>query len=639
MATIRPIFNSFSTGEVSNRFSARTDISRFYNSCKELENFLILPVGGVKKRPGTLYVADTIDQLQASRLIPFRADITTSYIVEISEAGLRVYDSQGVMLYENLSTPWIQSQIYDIGYAQYGDHLYLVHPDVKPYKLTRGSTWSFAAVQFYWGPFETLNTDSSKTLTCSVATGSGTLTASGFSPFEPGHVGSIWRLKDASTDGYVEVTGYTSNTEVSVTVKETVPTTATSEWAEGAFSDVRGYPRMVATVQSRGVFGGTRKSPSAVWFSVIADPENFATGANADDAFLIYLSSTEDPIIQWGVPVKNGLMVGTTAGTYSIAGASGGALTPTSFVAARSTAARSSHTSAELVNFEVASVSMHGDRIYLNSYALEFDSQVAKDMTFLVDHLFETAAAVELGWTQAPHPALWVSRQDGILAYCAYYALEKILGWARITTSGVIESFAVIPTTEGEEVWISVKRSIAGSDKRFLERLVLSDTTYYMDSHVRWSSGNTINAPHLANEVVKVVIDDALYPDIQVDGTGVATLPKTPERYAVIGLGYTAKIVLRDVGSSSPVDTYLGRPEKWGEAYVRVSNSILPHINGYSLQFREVEAPLGEPTEYRTGDFKIDALTGFESNQDVTIESPEPLRCEIIAFSGMVTVG
>ena len=42
---------SFNTGELSDNMDARTDLEIYRKGCKLLENFYILPQGGVERRP------------------------------------------------------------------------------------------------------------------------------------------------------------------------------------------------------------------------------------------------------------------------------------------------------------------------------------------------------------------------------------------------------------------------------------------------------------------------------------------------------------------------------------------------------------------------------------------------------------
>ena len=57
MAKVNFAFSNFTAGELSPRLGGRTDLSKYYNGCNLLENFLVHPHGGVSRRPGTRFVA------------------------------------------------------------------------------------------------------------------------------------------------------------------------------------------------------------------------------------------------------------------------------------------------------------------------------------------------------------------------------------------------------------------------------------------------------------------------------------------------------------------------------------------------------------------------------------------------------
>lgn len=84
------ILNSFNSGELSSLLSAREDLSKFQSGCSLLENFIVLPQGGVTKRPGTVYVAESKSSTKI-RLIPFEYSTTQSYIIELGNQYARFY--------------------------------------------------------------------------------------------------------------------------------------------------------------------------------------------------------------------------------------------------------------------------------------------------------------------------------------------------------------------------------------------------------------------------------------------------------------------------------------------------------------------------------------------------------------------
>ena len=58
MAKIFPIYTHFNTGEISNKLKGRVDLAKYKNGCETLENFTVLPEGGVTRRFGTHFVAN-----------------------------------------------------------------------------------------------------------------------------------------------------------------------------------------------------------------------------------------------------------------------------------------------------------------------------------------------------------------------------------------------------------------------------------------------------------------------------------------------------------------------------------------------------------------------------------------------------
>lgn len=94
-ARATPIICTFSNGELSPYLEGRTDVQAYYNGAKTLENFLILPYGGVMRRPGTYYVATTETTSETSRLIPFQFSTEQAYIIEVGNEYMRFYKDGG----------------------------------------------------------------------------------------------------------------------------------------------------------------------------------------------------------------------------------------------------------------------------------------------------------------------------------------------------------------------------------------------------------------------------------------------------------------------------------------------------------------------------------------------------------------
>lgn len=97
MAKTTISFTNFTAGELSPRLDGRTDIGKYFNGCKTLENMVVHPHGAVTRRPGTKFVHEVKTSANATRLIPFEFSTTQTYILEFGNQYIRFYKDQGII--------------------------------------------------------------------------------------------------------------------------------------------------------------------------------------------------------------------------------------------------------------------------------------------------------------------------------------------------------------------------------------------------------------------------------------------------------------------------------------------------------------------------------------------------------------
>src|SRR5574342_691078 len=95
MQRSHPIQTSFKDGEISPRLYGRVDLNRYANAVKECLNFIVLPQGGVSRRPGTHFVAEVKDSAARVRLIPFEFSDEQAYVIEAGNQYFRFYMDGG----------------------------------------------------------------------------------------------------------------------------------------------------------------------------------------------------------------------------------------------------------------------------------------------------------------------------------------------------------------------------------------------------------------------------------------------------------------------------------------------------------------------------------------------------------------
>jgi hypothetical protein len=198
--TMTMMQSSFTGGELSPLAQGRLDAPRYYQSVAALENMIALPQGPAVRRPGTIFAGAT-DSNNVARLLPFRYSADDVYVLEFTDAQMRVFRNHGLVNDSNgiyvLSTPFDANEIGSLQLWQSADVCYLVDGTDWPQKLVRAdhNDWSIAAAPIDDGPFLAENLTGT-TIAASATTGSDVNLVASAPLWAVGHVGSYWRLRD-----------------------------------------------------------------------------------------------------------------------------------------------------------------------------------------------------------------------------------------------------------------------------------------------------------------------------------------------------------------------------------------------------------------------------------------------------------
>lgn len=150
MRTLRAVQTSFTAGEVDPRLDARVDVARYYSGAARLRNVLVLPQGGVQRRPGLRHVADLPAAAGGGlRLIPFAFSAAQTFVIALYAGGFSVFRADGSTAYSATGQPWTAAIADQVNWAQSADTLLLFHHDLPPHRIRRegsDTNWSSAAV-------------------------------------------------------------------------------------------------------------------------------------------------------------------------------------------------------------------------------------------------------------------------------------------------------------------------------------------------------------------------------------------------------------------------------------------------------------------------------------------------------------
>ncbi|MCF4994213.1 hypothetical protein GIW70_19960 [Pseudomonas syringae] len=137
---------TFAAGELSPSASARTDIARYYTGLKLCRNFMVMPYGGVRNRPGTRMICEVADSTKLNRLIPFQFNDEQTYILQFGDQLMRVIKDGGQVLFSSgpfegfpyqINMPYTQYDLKQLNYTQSADLMTFAHPSYKPRDLGR----------------------------------------------------------------------------------------------------------------------------------------------------------------------------------------------------------------------------------------------------------------------------------------------------------------------------------------------------------------------------------------------------------------------------------------------------------------------------------------------------------------------
>lgn len=201
------------------------------------------------------------------------------------------------------------------------------------------NTWTFNNTVFKNLPVYDFNSAlvsyDALTFTPSAVTGAAvtiTVSGAGYSLLDASYVGGAF----IGAGGTSRITAVASATSFTVSVQQPFDSTnpiagSLSFLAEPAWSDIRGWPQVCSSYQSRALFANTPSLPNGFYASVINDYSDFGDlTSDDDDAISWYPTSDNMNFIRFIVPYRS-LTVHTNTGIYSSPLSDVSPITPKSF--------------------------------------------------------------------------------------------------------------------------------------------------------------------------------------------------------------------------------------------------------------------------------------------------------------------
>ena len=285
------LITNFASGELSPNLNGRVDIQSYYQGASHIENFEIIPTGGIKRRPGTQRVAELGGN---NRIIPFIVNKNFVFVLELglnpsydpntqgSKPGLlNVWKKNALGVYEVLQTLYTSytslAEIKEVQYAQNYDTLIFVHKNYRPIELIRNAqgTFTLTDMEFNFIPKVELDDDFDYVMRAAVSlptkvttTGEGTK----FSYYEEGGSTSelVYKVYAPGVKNFYCVLAGRFYQWNNTTSRWDLSGTDTDIDTE-LFTTATKYPSCVAFFNNRLFFASTILEPQKVWASAAPD--------------------------------------------------------------------------------------------------------------------------------------------------------------------------------------------------------------------------------------------------------------------------------------------------------------------------------------------------------------------------------
>lgn len=401
------------------------------------------------------------------------------------------------------------------------------------------------------------------------------------------------------------------------------------------------FPGAVCFHEQRSVWGGSDGSPLGIFLSRIGVYDNFshAIPRVPDDGFDYTITAGQERVRH--LVSLDTLIVLTSGGEVVISPASAGdTLTPTSFKSKVQGHNGSSHVRPLVIGNAVIYLQRAGAQVIDLGYRYESDSYTGDDLTIMASHLLDGYTIDHWAYQKNPWSIIWCVRSDGALLSLTYNKAHEVWAWARHDTAGEFESVCCIPEGDEDGVYFIVKRTVNGSDYRYVERLHnrrLTGATgadgFFVDCGLTYSGAPATTfsgLDHLEGETVSILANGNVYTQ-QVVVSGDVTIPDACD-LATIGLPITADVqTLRFMQKP-------GDPKKIGSVVVRCEKTrgirIGPDFDNMTeVKFRTNEV-WGAATQLKTGDIDPPVLIDPKWSRDgqICIRQTDPLPFTILGL-------
>lgn len=450
--------------------------------------------------------------------------------------------------------------------------------------------------------------------------------------------------------GHVLITGYTSATKVTGTVKKQLASTeATKDYQFASWSQKNGFPTCAGFFEDRLVFAGSKAEPQTFWASKTGDYYNFGTSIPAldNDAITATLNGGQMNGIKAIIAFGEMILL-TAGGEYKVTG-NGKPITGENVLSQAQEYRGISDVLPVTVGSRIVYLQQQGNLIRDLAYSYDVDKYTGDDLNLLAAHLFERHKITSMTYQQTPNSIVWCTREDGVLLGLTYLKEQDVYAWHQHSTAhGKFINVCAISGPQEDELYCVVERE----GNYYVERMVAREAStepedqYFVDSGITVSGNTKTNEvtglDHLEGLEVAILADGNVQP-LQTVTDGKITLKRAYSKIHV-GLPIHAEMQTLPLEFNAEDGTFMSRKKRVSAlmAMFKDSRGGLYGIGDgpkNEFKWRSTEK-WGDPIALFTGKKKMPVpQANWNETVMVTISQEDPLPLTILSLVPQIEAG
>lgn len=678
MAQVRHFQGAFAGGEVTPEFFGRAGDAKFASGAARMRNFIALPHGPARNRPGLRFVGEV--KKKGARLLRFTYSTTQTMVIEMGEGYFR-FHTAGATLVDGSGKPYevangyAQADLASVKYVQSNDVMTLVHPDYPPMELRRYGAldWRFVPISFapsiaapsgvavahssgetnytYTYVVTAVNGNNEESPASAAVSVKGNLYSTGafntvsWQPVAGAVKYKVYK-KASGVFGYIGATR-----ELSLKDDLITPNTArVPPEYEAVFASARNYPGAVTYFEQRRCFARTHNAPQTLWMTKTGTESNMSMPVvtSADDAIEVRVATRDANTILHLVPLSSLVLLTSSAELLCMPNSASG-LTQANMMVKPQAYVGASDVQPVIVNNIMLYVAARGNHVRELGYNWQANGMVSGDLSLRAPHLFDGKKTVDMAFSASPYPVAWLVMQTGELLGFTYIPEEGIGGWHVHETEGAFKSCCVITEAGDDRLYVIVEREVEGERRQYVEcmaDMLFGDLpeAFFVDSGLSYAGEPALRfsgLEHLEGKTVSILGDGAVFPQ-QVVRDGAVTLDFACSRVHV-GLPFSSVLETLPVLSEMDSGYGTGRPKNVNSCTLRVyrSSGIFAgpdeaHLREYKQ--RQDETP-GSPPVMRSDEVEVTADGRWTNGGQVVVVQHDPLPLTVVSLMMVLSAG